>query len=380
MKCVLLLTAATLIASVQLSFSQVVINKADFPLESNYETYINIEYRSGLEPPSTGDGQNWDLSNLVTTHYIDQIYVDASGDDFYTDAVNYRISLYIFNGFDIDSKDFYVNDDQGYARIGRRITEVEYPITQITGGTNDKLKMVGGNFPFEGRENFIKFPLQLDKSWTESYTVPTYYELTVEGFGLNETPGVFNSYETQTRTVVGSGKLTIPDMEGGVMTIDALLIKSEYSSVDSVFLGGQPAPPQLMAAFGLTQGATSSSETYEFYSPGYGQYVASYDMAEEYISYSEVSNLTSSVASDVLNLLSVYPNPVKSGSMLNISNTKFNISNIVLVDQSGKIVLENEMGGNSNLSIPNTVTSGAYLLNSYDSNGTIISTNKIIIE
>jgi type IX secretion system substrate protein len=380
MKRVLLIIAFTVIGSVQVVFSQVVINKVDFPLESNYQTYLNLEYRSGLEPPSSGDGQTWDLSNLMTTHYIDQTYVDASGDDFYTDAVNYRISLYIFNGFDIDSKDFYVNDDQGYARIGRRITEVEYSIAQITGGPNDKLKMVGGNFPFEGRENFIKFPLQLDKSWTESYTVPTHYELTVEGFGLNETPGVFNSYETQTRTVVGSGKLTIPDKEGGVMTINALLIKSEYSDVDSVFLGGQPAPPQLMAAFGLTQGATSSSETYEFYSPGFGQFVASYDMTEEYVSYSEVSKAKSSVAFEVINLLNVYPNPVKSGTILNISNSKFDLTNVVLVDQAGKVVLENQMNGKSNLSIPNSVSTGTYLLNSYDVNGTIISTNKIIIE
>ncbi|MER3328339.1 MAG: T9SS type A sorting domain-containing protein, partial [Candidatus Kapaibacterium sp.] len=106
----------------------------------------------------------------------------------------------------------------------------------------------------------------------------------------------------------------------------------------------------------------------------------SYDMTEEYVSYSEVSNLTSSVASDVLNLLSVYPNPVKSGSMLNIFNSKFNLSNIVLVDQAGKVILEKKMIGSDNLSIPNTVSAGAYLLNSYDSNGTIISTNKIIIE
>jgi hypothetical protein len=204
--------------------------------------------------------------------------------------------------------------------------------------------------------------------------------LTVAAFGLNETPDVFYNYVTQTRSVVGSGKLTIPNQNGGVMTIDALIVKGESTVIDSVFLGGQPAPPQLMAAFGLTQGAVATNVTYEFYSPGYGQYVASYDMESGYVAYSEVSNLTSSVASNVLNLLSVYPNPIKSGSVLNISNSKFNLSNLVLVDQTGKIILEKEISGNSNINISNTVSAGVYLLNSYDANGTIISTNKIIIE
>lgn len=380
MKRVLLLIATTLITSVQLSFSQVVINKADFPLESNYQSISRLEYKTEFTSPTTGDNQTWDLSDLVTTHFITQTFVDASGDDYYTDAVNYRISLYKLNDFDIDSKDFYVNDDQGYARIGRRITDVEYSITQITGGPNDILHIVGGNFPFEGRMDYIKYPLELDKSWTESYIVPTHYELTVEGFGLNETPGVFYNYVTQTRSVVGSGKLTIPNQNGGVMTIDALIVKGESTVIDSVFLGGQPAPPQLMAAFGLTQGAVATNVTYEFYSPGYGQYVASYDMESGYVAYSEVSDLTSSVGYDVINSISIYPNPIKSGSVLNISNSKFNLSNLVLVDQTGKIILDKEISGNSNISIPNTVSAGAYLLNSYDANGTIISTNKIIIE
>ncbi len=380
MKSILLLTAATLIASVQLSFSQVVINKADFPLESDYDFMSHVEYRTNLEPPATGEDVTWDLSDLVTTHFIAQTFVDASGDDFYKDAVNYRISLYRLNDFDIDSKDFYVNDDQGYARIGRRITEVEYPITQITGGANDKLRIDGGNFPFEGRIDFIKYPIEMEKTWTESHNIPTYYKLTVEGFGLNETPGVFITYVTQTKTVVGSGKLTIPNLGGGVMTIDALMIKTEYNDIDSVFLGGQPAPPPLMTAFGLTQGDTGSYVAYDYYAPGYGVSVASYDMFEGYLSYTDVSQAKSSVASDVINLLSVYPNPVKSGSILNISNSKFNLSNIVLVDQAGNVVLENEMRGNTNFSIPNTVSAGAYLLNSYDSNGKIISSNKIIIE
>lgn len=380
MKGVLLLTAITLIVNFQISFSQVVIHKADFQLESSYETSSLLEYKANLQPPSNGDNQTWDLTNLNATHVIDEEYKDASSDEFFTNATNYKETVYLLNDFIIESKDFFVADEQGYSKIGRRLTEVEFPIVQITGGANDKLKVNGGNVPFDNRLDYIKFPLEYENTWTGGYNRVTNFELTVEGFGLNETPGVLISYITETRTVVGSGKLTLPNKDGGVMTIDALLIEVNNTEVDSVFLGGKPAPPQLMTAFNLTQGQTDSENYYVYYSPGYTQSVASYDITGGFISYSVLASVSTSVESDMLNLSNIYPNPVKSGSMLNISNTKFNISNIVLVDQSGKIVLENEISGNSNLSIPNTVTSGAYLLNSYDSNGTIISTNKIIIE
>ncbi len=380
MKSVLLLIAATFLAGVQITFSQVVINKADFPMESSYKSTSQLEYKTNLEPPSTGEDISWDLTNLVTTHYIEEDFVDASNDEFYTEAINYIELDYALNDFIIPSKDFFKFDDQGYTKIGRRITEVEYPITQLTGGANDKLKIVGGNFPLEGRLDIIKFPLKYDDSWTESYKISTYYELTVEGFGLSNTPGIFFQTVSETRSVVGSGKLTLPNENGGIMTIDALLLKVDVIAIDSVYLGGQQAPEQLMAAFGLVQGNVTTHTEYFYCSPGYGKPVASYNMTSEYISYTDVSQVEATVGEEVVNLLSVYPNPVKSGSVLNIDDFNAKLANIELVDQTGKVVLENEISGSANLSIPNTISAGAYLLNSYDSNGTIISTNKIIIE
>lgn len=364
-------------------FSETIINRSDYPIESSYEAKSLLEYKTDLTPPSSGDNQTWDLSNLVTTHFIAETYVDAVGDDYYHDAISYKSAKYALNDFEIESKDFYSIDDQGYTRIGRRITEVEYSIAQLTGGANDKLKIVGGNFPIEGRLDFIKFPLTYEQTWTEKYTIPTNYKLTVEAYSLNETPGVFNSYVTETRTVIGSGKLTIPNKDGGLITMDALLIKAETNNIDSVFLGGQPAPPQLMAAFGLTQGAVSNRETYIYYAPGYGQSVASYDMQEGYVAYKSLSDATLGIATSNTNNLNIYPNPVKAGSNITISNPENNISTMKIIDQNGKQVFSNEVNwgqGINNLNIPSFINSGSYLLQSIDKNGNTSSTTKIIIE
>ena len=380
MKSIKLIVCAIILSSVQLVYSQVVINKVDFPLLNGYVSDWNTAYPEEITMHATGENQTWDISNLQIEEQYSTEYFDANNDEYYTEA-NYYVNFnYILDQFIINSIDFYKVDDNGYTKEGRRIEEVTYPITQLTGGPNDNLKIIGGNSPFIGRGDLIQFPAELNKSWTQSFIIPTNFELTVEAFGLNGTPGLFMQTHNQTRTVVGSGKLTLPNKNGGVMTIDALLIRYNGTSIDSVFLGGQPAPPTLMSAFNLEQGASVSVEQYVFYSPGYGFSIAAYDLTEKYITYQSISGPTSSVESNALNQLSVYPNPVKSGSILNIIDSKVNLSNLVLVDQTGKVVLENQMMGNTNLSIPSTITAGAYLLNSYDSKGTIISTNKIIIE
>lgn len=380
MKIVLLLIAATFFASMQLISSQIIINKSDFPIHTSYVSEDKLSHQDNMQPPAIGDNQTWNLTNLEIQEEYSIEYFDAKGDEFYTDAVYYTPTTYSLDKIHIQSLDFFKIDDNGYTKEGRRIEEIVYPITQLTGGPNDNLKIIGGNFPFDGRGDLIQFPAEFGKSWEQSYVIPTNYELTVEAYGLDHTPGQFMQTNIQTRTVVGSGKLTMPNKNGGVMTIDALLIKNNTTTIDSVFLGGQPAPPALMSAFKIEQGATLSVEQYVFYAPGYGFSIAAYDLTEKYISYQSLSGPTTNVESANIEKLSVYPNPVKSGASLNISNSTMNICNLVLVDLSGKVVLENNISGNSNLNIPNTITAGAYLLNSYDSNGKILSSNKVIIE
>lgn len=339
MKSVILIVCAIILSSVQLVYSQVVINKADFPLEASYVSKWYESAQNVLQAPNVGVNQSWDLSNVDVQNEYNTEFMNASGDDYYKNAISYQAVRYRFNEYLFGSNDFYTFDEQGYAKIGRRLVETEFSITQQTGGPNDKLKIVGGNSPFEGKWEYIKFPLNYEDTWTSEFTIPTNYELTVEGFGLKDTPGLYINYVTETRTVVGSGEITIPNKEGGVMTINALLLKVERTTIDSVFLGGNPAPPQLMAAFGLEQGGSASDESYIYYSPGYSESVASYEITSGITAYKSLSEIITSVESNALNQLSVYPNPVKSGSILNIIDSKFDLSNLVLVDQTGKVVL-----------------------------------------
>lgn len=364
-------------------YSEILMNRADFPIKATYLSEGYSSAQTDIQAPSTGENQTWDISNLTNLTPYSQNYIDASTDEYYKNAFSYTPVVYALQSFYINSNDYVGIDENSYFRIGRKITEVTYPISSVTGGANDNLHIDGGYFPFGGKFDYIQFPLKYNSSWTQDFSIPTNFHLTVEGFGLSDAPGQYISYQTQTRTVVGTGKLTMPSKDGGIMTIDALLIKMERTSKDSVFLNGQPAPQVLMSAFGLEQGATSSDETYIFYAPGYGTSVASYDMTNSYITYESLSDATLGIATSNTNNLNIFPNPVKAGSNITISNPENNISIMKIIDQNGKQVLSNEaIGGQgiNNLNIPSFIIPGSYLLQSIDKNGNTSSTTKIIIE
>lgn len=368
------------------SSSQVVINRSDYPIEASYDTWSDLEFKTDIIPPSSGSNQNWDLTNLDATHAMIEDYINASGDNFYKDAFHFIFKEYSLNRFLYESNDFYSIDDQGYYKIGRRITENVIPLEFHTGGADDILKILKGDYPIEGRSDIIKFPLEYEKTWTENYKMVVDYELSIAAYEVIESPGEIITYVNETRTVVGSGKLTIldkPNKEDILLTIDALLIKSEIIKSDSIFLGNQPAPTQLLSALGLTQGVTNTEVYYDYYASGYGQSVASYNMKEGYVSFKYLSHGLTSVVSDSKDKFNIFPNPVKIGSNVSLDNSENLVSRITISDQSGKRLFSKDVLNSFktiNIKLPSTISTGVYILLASDTKGNVVSVNKIVVQ
>ncbi|MDV7400435.1 hypothetical protein RZS08_53970, partial [Arthrospira platensis SPKY1] len=102
-----------------------------------------------------------------------------------------------------------------------------------------------------------------------NFIFPVNFNLTVSSFGLNNSPGQFVQYLEKKDSVVGSGDLIIPTLNGASIPYPILLVKSQTNVIDSVFLGGAPAPAALLMAFGLTQGSSYTDNYYYFYSPNF---------------------------------------------------------------------------------------------------------------
>ncbi len=369
--------------------AQVTITQDDFPRQASFSDTFVIANNTPMIPPTHGTDQTWDFSSATEASVSINEYMDATADPNFPNALNYRERDLSFQGFVIESDEYESIDADGWYTIGRSIVDVTYSITVITGGPSDNLRFVGGNYIYPGEYKQLQFPLNYQDQWTINYQQDIDFELTVAAFGLNSVPGIFSRYFTQHRQVVGEGTVIIPDENGDPSwPIDALLIKAVRTAVDSTFLGGNPAPPPLMAAFGLTQGSVAADSFYVVYAPGFGSTLLSVD-----IEGTQISNLvyrpgaaslgTPSAVKDLwLTNFSIAPNPVSSGNPVQINTTQsVSINAVQIVNLLGQVIYEkredNSEQDNFSVMIPQNTPTGIYLLIIKDKAGKVIGSEKI---
>lgn len=341
--------------------------------------------------PAEGQDVIWDFSSGVVTDNISSEYIAADNPDF-PNALNSRLRGLIFQVFAFDAYEYEGLNEDAYFVIGRTIEEATFPIGAITGGANDELKFVGGNFEYPGQQDFARFPLNYQDSWTNIYEQPLHFELTVAGFGLNAAPGVNRRYFEEHREVVGVGSFIFPDADGEAsLPVPGYLIRAERTAIDSVFLGGAEAPAPLMDAFGLTQGATVTDVIYVSYTPGLGTPMLSLDGIGN-----QVHNLIyrpsglafgvdpTSVEDITLEGLSVYPNPTSGGQRLNIqAATSQQVAAVQVLALSGQRICEEfvntDIQTGTSIVLPNHIVPGMYFVNLVDARGASLGQKKLMV-
>ncbi|TVR39523.1 MAG: T9SS C-terminal target domain-containing protein [Cryomorphaceae bacterium] len=364
----------------------------DFPREATFTDNFILS-STGFDLPSHGEGQLWDFSGALTDSEVSREYMDATGNPDFPGALTYRERDLIFQGFLIGSFEYEAVDETSYRAIGRSITDVVYPITSITGGPNDELRFVGGNYLYPGNYDFLSFPFEYGDSWVMEYEFPMDFELTVAGFGLNATPGQQVRYFTQTRDVVGAGSFIIADEFGDPsFPIPGYLVRAVRTAVDSVFLAGDPAPAPLMGAFGLTQGSTAVDSFYVAYVPGFGSPLLSMYIEGNSPGVLDYRSAAAELGQDPTSVyqyeqekFEIYPNPAVAGQMINIrANTSQPVAEVQLFNVSGQkvhhVAVNQQIASSGTFMLPSYLTAGMYFVNLVNSAGEIISQNKVIVQ
>lgn len=371
-------------------FTQVTITQDDFPRQGSFiDTFVNAS-SSVIVAPTHGIGQVWDYSSATSGTPGIVTFTDASGDANFPNALNYRQRNLIFQSLLIESNEYESIDADGWYVLGRSITDVTYSISIITGGANDSLRFVGGNYIYPGVIDQLRFPVAYQNLWTLNYQQDNDFELTVASYGLNKVPGKLSRYFTQVREVVGEGTVIIPDINGAPsQPFDALLIRVVRTSIDSTFLGGAPAPPPLLTAFGLSQGSVAADSFYVIYAPGFGGPVLSMDInpgnqVSALVYRPSAARLGDPTSLEKLNMptFAVAPNPVNAGSYLFIiTETPHFINTLQLLSLNGQVIseyrLETQVEGNFPVLIPENTAAGVYLINLKDETGKIVASKGI---
>jgi len=356
--------------------------------------FVDTLYRalpSSISVAAQGSAQTWDYSNLSMTGGATTIvHYDAA------DSVTNYPGSYQYSDGDLESptgqsfpaSEFVSLSSNGYHVCGYYVSSYNESLTAVTGGATDVLDIPFQRLVFTDTMFYLKFPVTSQSSWSGKYYRNVQFNLTVAAAGLSATPGFFQFKVEQTRTVVGSGQIIIPDENGNALApVDVLMIEVDEVQTDSVFIAGAPAPPSLMAAFGLTQGASVSNNFVVFYPLNNGANpVASYtlDASGNPISFEyrpDEARRSSNIglAEMKLSNTDIYPNPLRQGENLHIDlEGDATVEALKVYNVQGQQVGEFKTDGSArHLEINLNLRKGVYLVSLVNASGSEVSRTKV---
>lgn len=268
----------------------------------------------------------------------------------------------ITTGLQYQIETMYDLNTNGIVRIGEHIDRQPIPLAALTGNTNDSIVFVAQDIFYSVPEHEVKYPCTMGTKWTDDQIYTTKFNLTVASAGLNDVPSERKTNRILNYEVVGWGKMRVNDSKGDPTKYeDVLLIQRTEVTIDSFFIGGSPAPANLLAAFNLTQGQQLSTYQRHFYRSGEFrgllevEYESSAFMTKKEILKHRQRLEPVSINTVKQEQIRVYPNPVTNklltikvdGEHTNLSYQLFNMTGQMvssgMLPSSGQIHLQNNL-------------------------------------
>jgi hypothetical protein len=278
---------------------------------------------TGVATPSTGANQTWNYTGLVANGQFSNSYtapITSSPFTGTTRAYTYTISLGILT---VQSTAYEALTATGLRYQGYRLLTQRFGLGSVTGFPTDSVVVPAQTVA----ANSIRFafPTTTGTVNRQSYRIGTTGLLTVALAGYNRTPLRLVQRMSNVDSVAGWGTVRIPTSTGTASPlIAALLLRRRAIEVDSFYIGNQPAPALLLAALGITQGATTVSYSDALYRSGSSQpllslgYPSSARTAPNAVSFSREASLVTSTRSELATQvggLRAFPSPSADGSL-----------------------------------------------------------------
>lgn len=377
--------------------SQTTIELSDFPTQgSSFRSTRNIVTNStNYKTPSEGENKVWNYTGFESSGNLPPNMGVTSDNDFSL-SHHYWRTYGVFQNFRIVSDFHYGLDQEGYFRYAKQQYDTTFSLQSLTGNPSDEINFPDAKIMFDGKANVVRFPLSYGASWSDTTILRTPYVLTAQAFGLNKVPGFHQLTMIYNREVVGEGKVVMDDDNGNPsVEMNALLVNSRLVHIDSFYLGGSPAPAQLLAAFGASQGARSEYLSYDFYREGYGDYLlhieADFMEPDKDLYYMSFNNdaivpNTASMPNLLTSDIQLYPNPMHNGQRLQLNSQlqDAKVARFVLLSVDGRKVvdqlIEFDHGiENNDMPIPSYLVPGIYTCQLYDAHAQLIYVNKLMV-
>jgi hypothetical protein len=290
----------------------------------------------------------WDLTSVTYDTTTSMYYPHyPNTNSAFPNAQYYNAAHYPINpNLSYNSHVMMSIQNSGLMRIGEAIERQAIPLGSISGSATDSLVFLAQNITYSSPEPYVSYPCTMGTNWASNASFTTDFTLTVAAMSLNNTPCQRKTAFAETDSVIGWGKMRVKTPAGTASDyIDVLMLKRITTVTDSFYIGGAPAAPALLSAFGITQGMVSTSYEYNFLRAGevnplvFAEYLDN-SFAVNKIKFVHVhadrlpaaTGVNEITASD--NAFSIYPNPV-AGNILyvklndaSIHQVQYTLSNI----------------------------------------------------
>lgn len=380
-KCLFALLFSVVSAS-QMLGQAITITAADIPAPTGPLYYDNITALV-TNPTLTANGY-WDYSSYFgntpdfAAYYPETIpfFTDA-GVDIYRQGFKYmnaNLGYQIYQEYDFNSN--------GVDDIAMDIVEQHYSLQPLTGGAADSQFIPSQSYIYNQPRRILEFPMTANSAWSSSSRRTVEMIFNVPTFGLNNANVTHAFTLVRKDTIAGWGKARVYTPSGPSIDYDVLIDKSIDYAVDSFYLGGAPAPPALLSAFGVSQGQiTQKAYRYNFYRKGSFGYLVGFTYTDDafsnlqfaFVSTDDIETATASAVSEKISYATVlYPNPC-AGSEINVKvmGTHFDIEKYLITDQMGKLVRQGQtenLGDGVKVRLNETLPTGQYYVSLLDKN------------
>jgi hypothetical protein len=369
--------------------AQIILTAENSTPPPGYTDSVYFGLTDGLTAPTGGAAQVWDYSNVALDFPRVVEITDERDSPIFTEAYSGTPGVLRFVGFDADAVFYDAADEDGFYAIGRLIAETSFPLTTITGNPDDTFKYLADTFVYEGRVNELSFPMTYQDTYEGARLERSRLSLSVAAFGLTNAPVETRRYYAESHSVIGYGQVIIPlEDQSPSPPIDVLLVQIDRSSIDSFFVAGMVAPPELTAPFGVSQGMMATDQVFVFLTPGLEAPVVRINVTagtvDDFIYRPRAADLVSSTRELSTARLRISPNPVPRGGALRVQlDQEFTAGSMRLLNQQGQMIsvpAVNNQGKECMVEIPAQLPAGIYYLQAIDANGRLIPAQRIVVQ
>jgi hypothetical protein len=380
--------------------AQITLQSTNFTLSTagKDSATVKVLKKANAVFPKQGNNQTWDYSalrdSIADEYYWGFITKPSKARPAAFVAANLEADHYsFFQIFNIPTRTYSLKSSIGYGTLGDSLLFSRFPLEFLTGNTADSLTFPASSRKLSTINYFYKFPMTDKTAWASTNKINTNFLLKVGAFGLDNVPGQQVQTVTNKDSVIGWGTLKLRSPAyGTVLNFNVLLQRKTTTTIDSFFLGGQPAPTPILDAFGLTQGERDTAISLYFVGIDFKAAHLAMEVDNQMTSITDMyrgilPNLglvsKNKEITDVSVKSKVFPNPTTEGVSFEFDKKTGGDWNILIYNTVGQItglhrVSAPQGAATLTVNLDKTLPNGTYFYNIVDENSLIRANGQFV--